>query len=61
MEQFSKIVKSKEQKFILVCAHSNRTKIVGKFLSDKLKYKNVSELDGGIKDGWIKKGLTTAK
>jgi len=61
MEQFTKIVKNKEQKFILVCARSNRTKIVGKFLSDKLKYKNVSELDGGIKDGWIKKGLTTAK
>lgn len=61
MEQFIKIVKNKEQKFILVCAHANRTKTVGAFLSSQLNYKNVFELDGGIKHGWINKGLKIVK
>jgi len=61
MEQFVKIVKTKKQKFILVCAHANRTKIVGNFLKNELKYENVFELDGGINYGWIDKGLSTVK
>ena len=61
MEQFIKLVKNKEQKFILVCAHANRTKVVGKFLTKQLRYKNVFELDGGINYGWIDKGLQTVK
>jgi len=61
MEQFIKLVKNKEQKFILVCAHANRTKVVGKFLTKQLRYKNVFELDGGINYGWIDKGLHTVK
>lgn len=61
MEQFIKIVKTKDQKFILVCAHANRTKTVGGFLSKELKYKNVYELDGGINYGWLDKGLKTKK
>lgn len=61
MEQFIKIVKNKEQKFILICAHANRTKIVGAFLSTQLSYQNVLELDGGIKYGWIDKGFKTVK
>jgi len=61
MEQFIKIVKDKNQKFILVCAHANRTKTVGNFLSSELSYKNVYELHGGINYGWIDKGLKTVK
>jgi rhodanese-related sulfurtransferase len=61
MEQFIKIVKNKDQKFILVCAHSNRTKTVGGFLSTQLRYKNAYELDGGINYGWLDKGLKTEK
>jgi len=61
MEQFIKIVKNKDQKFILVCAHANRTKTVGTFLSKQLSYKNVYELDGGINYGWIDKGLKTVR
>lgn len=61
MEQFIKIVKTKKQKFILVCAHANRTKIVGNFLKNELKYENVFELEGGINYGWIDKGLSTVK
>ena len=61
MEQFIKIVKNKKQKFILVCAHANRTKTVGGFLSTQLSYENVYELDGGINYGWLDKGLKTVK
>ncbi len=61
LAKFSKIVKSKDQPFILVCAHANRTKVVGKFLSGQIKYKNVQELKGGINYGWIDKGLKTVK
>ncbi len=61
LDKFVKIVTSKEQPFILVCAHANRTKVVGKFLNEEVKYKNVQELDGGINYGWIDKGLKTVK
>jgi len=61
MEQFIKIVKNKKQKFILVCAHANRTKTVGGFLSTQLSYENVYELEGGINYGWLDKGLKTVK
>ncbi|MGB3750361.1 MAG: rhodanese-like domain-containing protein, partial [Arcobacteraceae bacterium] len=61
MAEFIKIVKDKNQKFILVCAHANRTKTVGNFLATELRYTNVNELDGGINYGWIDKGLKTVK
>jgi len=61
MKEFSEIVTKKEQKFILVCAHANRTKTVGSFLSKQLHYTNVYELDGGINYGWLDKGLQTVK
>jgi rhodanese-related sulfurtransferase len=61
MTQFVKIVPTKDTKFILVCAHANRTKVVANFLSKELGYTNVNELDGGINYGWIDKGLKTVK
>jgi len=61
MEEFIKIVKNKDQKFILICAHANRTKTVGHFLAAELSYKNVYELHGGINYGWLDKGLKTVK
>ena len=60
MNSFTKIVTTQEQPFILVCAHANRTKVVGKFLNEQAKYKNVQELEGGINYG-IDKGLKTVK
>lgn len=57
----AKIVPTKDTPFILVCAHANRTKTVGWFLSNKVGYKNVQELSGGIINGWIDKGLATTK
>jgi len=61
LEVFTKVVRDKEQPFILVCAHANRTKTVGELMGLKLGYKNVYELDGGINWGWIDKGLQTVK
>ncbi len=61
MSEFTKIVKDKNQPFILYCAHANRSKVVGKFLSEQAGYKNVSELEGGINYGWIDKGLKTVR
>ncbi len=56
LQEFNKIVKNKNQAFILVCAHANRTKVIGQILNKELYYKNVYELDGGIVHGWINKG-----
>jgi rhodanese-related sulfurtransferase len=61
MDQFKKIVKDKNQPFVLVCARANRTKAVGKMLSEQAQYKNVQELEGGITNGWIHKGKKTVK
>jgi rhodanese-related sulfurtransferase len=61
MNKFVKLVKTKEQVFVLYCAHANRTKVVGNFLSKKLGYKNVYDLKGGIDNGWIKKGMNTVE
>lgn len=61
MKDFVKLVKDKEQPFIIYCAHANRSKVVGDFLSKKLGYKNIYELKGGINYGWIDKGLKTVK
>jgi rhodanese-related sulfurtransferase len=55
------LIKSKDTPFILVCAHANRSKTVGKFLNAKTGYKNIFELAGGINYGWIDKGLSTTK
>jgi len=61
LEAFTKIVKNKQEPFILVCAHANRTKSIAELLALKLKYENVYELDGGINYGWIDKGYETVK
>ncbi len=61
LEAFTKVVTDKEQPFVLVCAHANRTKTVGELMGSKLGYKNVYELDGGINWGWIDQGLETVK
>jgi len=61
MNEFVKVVKTKDQPFILYCAHANRSKVVGNFLDKQLGYKNVYDLKGGINYGWIDKGLKTVK
>ena len=58
LSDFSKIVTDKNQEFILICAHANRTKVVVNFLQEA-GYLNAHDLKGGINYGWIDKGLTT--
>jgi rhodanese-related sulfurtransferase len=53
MSEFNKIVKDKDQPFVLVCRTASRTKMVGRFLSGQMGYKNVLELKGGITN-WIR-------
>jgi rhodanese-related sulfurtransferase len=61
MEKFSQIIKDKKTPFILYCAHANRSKAVGKWLSDKLGYQKVYELKGGIEYGWRELGKKVIK
>ena len=59
MFELGHIVKDKEQPFIIYCAHANRTKELGNWLLNNMKFKKVYELKGGIEYGWIDKGLKT--
>ena len=52
MTDFSKVVKDKNQPFILVCRTASRTKVVGKFLSKDMGYTKTRELTGGMMWGW---------
>ena len=61
MFELGHLVKNKNQPFIIYCAHANRTKQLGKWLSDKLGFKKVYELKGGIEYGWIDKKYKTVK
>ena len=47
MKEFDRLVTSKEQTFILICAHANRTRVIGNFLIEQ-GYKNVAHLFGGM-------------
>ena len=59
MFELGHIVKDKNQPFIIYCAHANRTKELGNWLLNNMKFKKVYELKGGIEYGWIDKGLKT--
>jgi len=61
MFKLGHIVKDKNQPFIIYCAHANRTKKLGEWLTKGLGFKKVYELKGGIEYGWINKGLKSAK
>ncbi len=60
LSQFQKLVKDKNQPFILVCRSANRTGIVGNFLDEKLEYKNIYHLKGGMK-AWLADNRKTVK
>lgn len=47
MKQFEKLVNSKDQTFVLICAHANRTRTIGNFLIEQ-GYKHTSHLFGGM-------------
>jgi len=48
LKEFKKHVKSQDQKFVLVCAHAQRTDMLGNYLLNELEYENTSHLEGGI-------------
>ncbi len=54
MEKFQKLVTSKNQTFVLICAHANRTKTLGNYLVN-LGYNNCAHLYGGMAL-WLKEG-----
>jgi rhodanese-related sulfurtransferase len=58
--ELGRLVKDRNQPFIIYCAHANRTKVLGKGL-DQMGFTHVYELKGGIENGWIKAGKPTAK
>jgi len=47
MNEFKKIITSKDQTFVLICAHANRTRTIGNFLIEQ-GYKNTAHLFGGM-------------
>ena len=47
MKDFKKIVTSKDQTFVLICAHANRTRTIGNFLIGQ-GYNNTAHLFGGM-------------
>ncbi len=55
MKDFEKIVTSKDQQFILICAHANRTRTIGNFLIQNHGYTNVTHLEGGMAL-WLEEG-----
>ena len=61
MYNLGRIVKSKKDPFIIYCAHANRTKILGEWLSKEMGFEKVYELKGGIEYGWISLKKPTVK
>ncbi len=60
MFELGRLIKDKSKPFIIYCAHANRTKKLGNWLTT-LGFKNVYELNGGIEYGWIDKGFKVIK
>ncbi|RXJ98259.1 sulfurtransferase [Arcobacter sp. CECT 8986] len=58
LEEFRKLVTSKDQTFILICAHANRTRMIGNYLVQQEGYKNCAHLYGGIAQ-WLQEGRKT--
>jgi len=56
--ELHKIIKSKDDKFIITCASANRTKVLANILQDE-GYTNIYELDCGM-GGWIMSGEEVA-
>jgi len=54
------LVKDKNEPILIYCAHANRTKVLGEGL-DRMGFKHVYDLQGGIENGWIKLGKKTVK
>jgi rhodanese-related sulfurtransferase len=61
VDSLEKLLKNKDELFVILCAHANRTKVIGDFLQNQVGYTNVHELEGGINYGWLDKGKQTVR
>lgn len=61
MQAIEKLGIKKDTPFVIYCAHANRTKAIGSWLTKQMGFANVMELTGGIEYGWIDKGLKVTK
>lgn len=61
MQAMEKLGIKKDTPFVIYCAHANRTKAIGSWLTKQMGFANVMELTGGIEYGWIDKGLKVTK
>ena len=48
MNNLNKLITSKETTIILICAHANRTRLIGNYLIQEHDFSNVTHLQGGI-------------
>jgi rhodanese-related sulfurtransferase len=60
LSRLDNLLEDKDSPFVLICAHANRTKVIGQFLNE-IGYTDVLELDGGINYGWLDKGWDTVR
>lgn len=60
MKKFNQIVKDKNQPFILVCRSGSRTKMVTKFLDEKMGFSHAEHLTHGM-NLWIKNNKPVSK
>lgn len=58
LSKFEKLVKSKNQLIVLICAHANRTRTIADFLIQNHGYTNIAHLEGGIAN-WLDEGRET--
>jgi len=59
IDELEKTVKDKTSPFVIYCAHANRTKAIGEWLTKQMGYNHVYELAGGIEHGWRNLGEET--
>jgi len=52
LSDFQKLVKSKDQLVVLICAHANRTKTIADYLIQYHGYTNIAHLEGGMAN-WL--------
>ncbi|MRI83951.1 MAG: rhodanese-like domain-containing protein [Nitratiruptor sp.] len=55
MQEFQRLVPTKETPFVLVCRTGSRTSTVGNFLANQMGYTNAMHLAGGIY-AWQREG-----
>jgi len=58
--ELGRLVRDKSEPILIYCAHAIRSHALGKGLQ-RMGFKHVYELEGGIENGWIKAGKPTVR